>query len=242
MEREYARYCVAWVPVPGTALADFGAAWTGCCTVTGEPATVGPVWKNLREAAKVSLYPGGLGLRAPLTVPFTLPDGVSRWAVESMLEEFAAGHSSAHVVPPVVRVIDDQLMFLPAQPDPDLTRMIPELQETLAPMILPERGPAPRRFAMPLSGMVGPTVAGRLKKVLTPYLEGITGDNPRIASISLVGDPGDGQAWRMIHRYPLTGPDHARRDVPDAMAFTGPDLLAPITGTGARRQAEPQAV
>ena len=66
MEREYERYSVAWVPVPGTALADFGAAWTGCCTVTGEPVTLNPVWKNLREAAKVSLYPGGLGLRAPL--------------------------------------------------------------------------------------------------------------------------------------------------------------------------------
>lgn len=240
MDREYERYTVAWVPVPGTVLAEFGAAWTGCCTVIGEPVIVRPAWQRLSESAKVSLYPGGLGLRAPLTVPFTLRDGYSQWALESDLEEFAARHCSAHIASPVVRALDDQLFYMPPQPNAHLSRMIPELQDMVAPMVHYEAGPAPSRFAMPLTGVIGPSVLKRLKQELAMHVDGITGTNPLIASISLLGDPGDGQAWKMLHRYPLTGFSDHCADIPDAMAFAGPDLLSPIIGTGTRRIEEPQ--
>lgn len=238
MGNQYKRYTVAWVPVPGTPLAEFGAGWTGFAAETGKSVEPRADLQDLRAAAKVNCYPGRFGLRAPLTTPFQLRDGLSQWAFESILEEFASRHCSAQITVPEVRVINDQVTQISPQPHPGLTRMIPDLQDTIAPHIQPEAAPQPTRFGFPLTGIVAPRVAGQLRAVLGKHLEGITGTRPLIASISLVGDPGDGQGWQMLHRYPLTGLAEPKAGVPDAMAIQGPDLLAPITGTGLRRQGE----
>lgn len=242
MDCEYERFSVAWVPVPGTALADFGAAWTGWCPVTGEPVAPRPAWRELREAAKVAHYPGRQGLRMPLTAPFTLKEGISRWALESMLEEFAAQHASVHVARPVARIINDRVMFLPSEPNPQLNRLMPELHDLVSSLGTPEPAPVPRRFALPLTGVVAPRVASRIQAVLKPHLDGIVGTSPMIASVSLMGDLGEGKAWRMLDRYPLTGFADPRADQPAGMACAGPDLLAPISGTDTRGNTEPQPV
>lgn len=227
MEREYERFSVAWIPVPGTALADFGKAWTGWCSVSGQRTPASKDWEPLKEAARVGRFPGQRGLHAPLTRPFALSDEVSRWALEAVLEEFASGRPSEYISNPVVRVDNERVVFAPERRSDRLNVMMTDLQEELRPFVKFESGPMPLDFVLPLTGMIGPRVSDSVLMELAPFLDGITDPKPLIASLSLIGQPCEGQAWRMLDRYVLSGQSDNAREVPAAMTCIGPDLLAP---------------
>lgn len=227
MESEYERFSVAWIPVPGTALSDFGRQWTGWCSVTGQRVPACEEWESLKAAARVGRFPGQRGLHAPLTRPFTLTDEVSRWTIEAMLEDFASGRPSEIVSRPVVRVANERVVFVPERRSDRLNAIMVDLQAELAPFVRFESGPMPQEFGLPLTGVVGPRVSDAVLMELAPFLDGITDPKPLIASLSLIGQPCEGQAWRMLDRYALSGQSDCSREGPAAMTCIGPDLLAP---------------
>ncbi|MFK7942530.1 MAG: hypothetical protein AB8B85_06420 [Paracoccaceae bacterium] len=227
MSDQYERFSIAWVPVPGTALADFGALWTGWCSARGEYSPLDPSFASARDAARVERFPGSRGLHAPLTQPFRLIDGVSRWALEDKLEKFAARQPSAYVAEPVIDIINERVMLVPGEQSRILNAMMQELQSEIAPLAEFDAGPMPRQFGLPLTGVVGPTVADRVIDAVSGPLDGIVGSNPLIASLSLMADPGDGQPWCMLYRYVLSDQSDSSPHFPSGMACLGPYLLTP---------------
>lgn len=227
MPESYTRFAISWVPVPGTALARFGAAWTGWCAVSGHAMATEPLWHDLRASAGVGRFPGAHGLHAPLVGPFTLREGVSRWALEDMLAETASCLPSSRLAPPVLKVVDDRVMFIPGTPDRALDDMVHKLQQVVLPLADRVTGPMPVEFAIPITGIVGPGLGRRVVATLSGALDGIVGNTPMTTSFSLMGSADASRTWGMIERYVPSGHGDGVHQGPETMACQGPDLLAP---------------
>lgn len=231
MPENYTRFAISWVPLPGTALGRFGTAWTGWCADCGQFAATEPKWRALRASAGVDRFPGAHGLHAPLVGSFTLRDGVSRWALEDMLAETASRLAVTRLAPPVLKIVDDRVMLMPASPDRALNDMMSKLQQAVLAVAERMDGPMPVRFAIPITGVVGPRLGKRVVETLSGGLDAIVGNTPMTSGFSLTGSARARSTWAIIERYLLSGDIEGQREGPEGMACCGPHLLAPDIST-----------
>jgi hypothetical protein len=250
---EYESYAIWWVPRPGSALAQFGAAWTGWCADRG---VVTPAPADLAAAGAPRNMPGWLGrrgLHASVSSAFRLASGRSCWALEDALADLTERTDAVMLPPLELTVFDGRVALALARPDAAVALLSKTVAEAVRPFALPlpfgafEDGGAEdpgsgdrgghaatlERFHLPLTdrldlGRAYEVVAGlrsRLAPVLAP--------SQRVEDLAFVGDPGGGRPWRLLQRHALAG-ETARRQsrVPSGMAWRGPSMLAPLSGAG----------
>jgi Protein of unknown function (DUF1045) len=247
---DYENYAIWWVPRPGTALAEFGAEWTGWCADRG---TVAPDPSADRPAGKCRSVPRSLvrrGLHASIRAPFRLSPGRSRWALEDALAELAELHAPITLPPLELTVVDGQVALAPAWPDRAAAGLVAAVAEATRPFALPQphaapgarangtgwRAPSRNRLHLLLTERIDPDKARPVVAELEAQLAPVLARRQRIGDLALVGDPGGGRPWRLLQRHALAGePARMTARVPSGMDWRGPSLLTPLAGGAATR-------
>ncbi|MEO1494430.1 MAG: DUF1045 domain-containing protein [Pseudomonadota bacterium] len=219
-------FAVSWIPRPGSALARFGAGWTGWCADRGDA----EVSQELRAIAKGRKgVPGSIsrhGLHAHIKSPFALDDDSDVASVQEAIASVARTTAPITLPRMEVTVFDGRVVMALAQPDPAVTRLVCAVASVVDPHLEtpayadePDMGvshPALRdwgscdmsvieRFHIPLTDRLELGVAYQVVADLRAILDPILTAEVSLADLALVGDPGDGQPWRLLERYQLTG-------------------------------------
>lgn len=258
----YTRYAIWWVPHPGSALARFGAAWTGWCADRG---------LTSKATARAALsrgwpgVPGGVarqGLHANVKSPFRLAEGRGIWALESALEALADRVTAVRLPRLALTVFDGRVVLAPTRPEEGVSRLMRAVAEAVRPVqVRPPypgfgRGcelalegvavpgtrdwgacamPTLERFHVPLTDRLTLGTAYEVVAELEPTLGEVLGRRQLLADLALVGDPGGGRPWRVIARYPLQcGAAPADAGLPAEMDCLGPSLMTPLGSEAAR--------
>ncbi len=256
MQNDYEKFAIHWVPRDGTALADFGASWTGWCA-EGGVLNRGPA-KDTCSALRPGV-PGSIakiGLHAAVKSPFTLASGRCVWTLEQRLEMFAE-HTSAIRLPRFeLTVFDGQVVLALSRPCRAMTRMIGQIADLVRPLqaspsyagakglaalasgtrALPSdrdwgatRMPPIERFHLPLTDRLALGEAFEVISVLRPLLAPILDAPQRLADLALVAHPGGNGPWHVLERHELR--DCPVRAVPrdtEALRCKGPRLMRPL--------------
>ncbi len=228
---KFERYAVYWAPEAGSPLAEFGAAWLGWdadtstdaprLNIAGLPAPIEDLTASARR----------YGFHATLKPPFRLAEGMSRAGLESTLETLAA----APVFEAPALELRTDLGFAalrPCAPCPALdalaARCVTELDEFRAPPTEAElrhrrkagltdaqeahllRWGYPYvldqfQFHVTLAGPLPPEDFAALAGALAPHLAAAIGAPWTLREICLFGDPGAGQPFHLLRRFPLKG-------------------------------------
>lgn len=227
MQSDYDRYAIYWIPQRGTALAEFGCAWTGWCA---DGAQRQPFAKAFQKTGD----PGGLaqtGLHAPLTAPFELHRGHSLWGLQRVIEGVAA---ATQIIPlPRLTLIEAHgaLTLGARSMAPALERMLTGLHQSVK--ALCKGAPAPvRHFQIPLTLRGGTRSAEAARPVLAPFLDPILRRPQALTDVALMGDPGGDRPWRVIERFALARAVARVEGGPAGMACAGPSLIAPLEVAG----------
>ena len=227
----YARYAIFWTPQAGSGLARFGAAWLGWDAEAGR-CVARPDAPLPRSLAEITRTPRRYGFHATLKPPFRLAAGTGAAALDRALAALAARTPpiSAPGLAPSTRL--GFLALMPAGPAPALDALAAAcmrgLERYCAPPDAAElaqrrtRGLTPRhehnltrwgypyvledfRFHLTLGGDLRPGEAEPLIEAVTalaaPHLAPVL----HLDDICLFGDPGAGDAFRLLRRYPLSG-------------------------------------
>ncbi|MHA1529670.1 MAG: DUF1045 domain-containing protein [Alphaproteobacteria bacterium] len=227
----YTRYAIFWAPQAGSGLARFGAAWLGWDAGTGRE-VAHPEAPLPHSLAEITRAPRRYGFHATLKPPFRLAEGADAAALDHAIGELAARTppATAPGLAPSSRLGFPALM--PTGPAPaldalaaactsDLDRfrappatvelarhrarnLTPGQERNLTrwgyPYVLDEF-----RFHLTLGGRLPPGEAEPLIEAVTtlaaPHLAPVL----HIDDICLFGDPGAGDHFRLLRRYPLTG-------------------------------------
>ncbi len=225
----HARYAIYWAPPSGSWLEAFGASWLGWDAVAGEqrmqPSTGLPL-------ADLTERPARYGFHATLKAPFRLADGRRGDELDRALAAFA-GRAAPVVAPGLT--LDADLGFVALRPSgraPALDAFVRELVEAFeafrAPLTADEiarrraSGLTPAedvalarygyphagdafRFHITLTGPVDRTMAAAVIETAAPLVTPHLSPEFRLSEIALFADPGAGQRFRLIRRYPLSG-------------------------------------
>ncbi len=227
----YARYAIFWAPPAGSGLARFGAAWLGWDAETGRDVAQ-PALALPRPLDQITRAPRRYSFHGTLKPPFRLATGTDAAALDRALAGLAAGTLpvSAPRLAPSTRL--GFLALMPGGPAPELNALAAACTRRLdrfrAPSDTAELAPrhdrdlTPRqehnltrwgypyvlddfRFHLTLGGHLRPGEAEPLIEAVTalaaPYLDPIL----HLDDICLFGDPGAGEGFRLLRRYPLTG-------------------------------------
>ena len=253
---EFTRYAIWWVPRSGTALARFGAEWTGWCAETGVAGARRALAALSRPRAGVPGAARLTGLHATLRPAFRPAPGRSRWALEGALAELAARTGPVRLPRLRLGVEDGRVVVAPMRPDEGVTRLVTAVAEAMRPfgvapsfaavagrgsvaaggLVLPDRPAgaafapaAPVRFRLALTDRLDAAEALSIVAELTPTLAPVLVRSQCVAALALVGDPGRGRPWRLLERFALDG-EAAQRGprLPAAMDCCGPRLMAPL--------------
>lgn len=222
MQGDYVRYAIYWIPQRGTALAEFGCAWTGWCAEGAHPQ---PQTKAFARAGT----PGALaqhGLHAALAAPFRLKKGHSLWGLERAVEAVAAA-TRVMRLPMLELTGGDDLMLTLGQRSEQMTTLIARLERALAPMA---EGGTHRvgAFRVPLTMPGGTRTADTARAVLEPFLGAILNRRQAVTDLAMMGYPGGGRPWRVLERYALARAEAPETAGPAGMACAGPALIAPL--------------
>ena len=227
----YARYAVFWAPQAGSGLARFGAAWLGWDAEAGcdvaQPDVPLP-----RPLDQITRTPRRYSFHGTLKPPFRLADGADAAALDRALVGLAARTPpiSALGLTPSTRL--GFLALMPSGPAPAINALAAACTRRLdrfcarpdaaEPAPRRARGLTPRqehnltrwgyayvlddfRFHLTLSGRLRPGEAAALIEAVTalaaPHLDPVL----HLDDICLFGDPGGGEGFRLLRRYPLTG-------------------------------------
>ena len=252
---EYESYAIWWVPRPETALAQFGAEWTGWCADQGVP-TDPEIACPAGERPRAPRWLVRRGLHASIRPPFRLAPGRSPWALEHALADLAERSETITLPPLRLAVLDARVVLAPGRADPGVSRLIAAVAEAVHPFALPrpatEPGdesagtqdqpsqPSPDRLRLPLTGRLDPGAARAAVARLEARLAPVLALRHQIADLALVGDPGGGRPWRLLQRHALCA-EATRREarMPDGMSWRGPSLLAPLAGSIAKARRSP---
>ena len=225
----HARYAIYWAPPSGSWLEAFGASWLGWDAGAGErrmqPATGLPL-------ARLTERPARYGFHATLKAPFRLAEGRGAGDLDLALTAFA-GRTAPVVAPGLT--LDGALGFVALRPSgraPALDAFVLDLVETFAPFrapLTPEEfdrrraaGLTPAqeaalarhgyphaaenfRFHVTLTGPVDAAMADAVIDTAAPLVTPHLDPEFRLSEIALFADPGAGQPFRLIRRYPLSG-------------------------------------
>lgn len=229
------RYAIYFAPEQGSPLAEFGRTWLGDgagnegAIDTALPAGF-PVPPELHRRAIAT--PARYGLHATMKAPFRLSDGVSERALVEMLEAFCARHAPCETAPLRTTRLGSFLALLPSGDDTPLARLarhcVVDFETLRAPMTGAERErrrpdkltPRERallgewgypyvldrfRFHVTLTGELPEADLARIESALAPLLVDVTRAPFQVRSLCLFGDPGSGQRFILLHRFPLLG-------------------------------------
>jgi hypothetical protein len=245
---QYASYAIWWVPRPGTALARFGAEWTGWCADRGIVSATPALDAMARRRPGVPGSIGRFGLHATIKSPFRLMPGRSRWALEDALADLAERTEAIRLPPLELTVFDGHAVLALTRSDAAVARLLDAVAAVVRGFHLPPRYaaqgaqpgsrdwgacsmPALERFHLPLTDRLALGAAYELVAELEPSLAPLLSGPQLVADLALVGDPGGGRPWRLLQRHALAEevPDPEAR-VPTGMAWSGPSLLEPLAG------------
>ncbi|HUS54981.1 MAG TPA: DUF1045 domain-containing protein [Thermohalobaculum sp.] len=227
----YTRYAVFWAPPAGSGLARFGAEWLGWDAEAGRSASQpGPTLP--RPLAEITRTPRRYGFHATLKPPFRLTAGTDAAALDQALVSLAARHPPATAPGLATSTRLGFVALMPTGPSPEINALAATCTRDLDPFRAPPtevelaqrraRGLTDHqeenlsrwgypyvlddfRFHLTLTGRIQPGEAGALSVAATtlaaPHLDPVL----RVDDISLFGDPGGGEGFRLLRRYRLTG-------------------------------------
>lgn len=136
---DYRGYAIWWVPRVGSALARFGADWTGWCADRGVTTPTPALAAMSRPRAGV---PGALaryGLHATVGPAFRLAEGHSAWALEDALAAVAERTLAIRMPRFEPTVLDGRVVLVPARPDEAVTRLVTDVAEAIRAFRVPVR-------------------------------------------------------------------------------------------------------
>lgn len=245
----YASYAIWWVPRTGTALARFGAEWTGWCADRGIVTATPVPGAVISRPGGVPGSVGRFGLHGTIKSAFCLVPGRSRWALEDALADLAERTAPIRLPPFELTVFDGRVVLAPSRPEPALTGLLATVARAISgfhvpPSHAPQKAlphnsrrrqgwsaPALERFHLPLTDGLDLGTAYQVVASLQAPLARALSRRQSIADLALVGDPGEGRPWRLLQRYALWGEAmRPQSRVPAGMAWSGPCMLAPMQG------------
>ena len=225
----HARYAIYWAPPAGSWLEAFGASWLGWDAAVGEQRMRPQLGRAL---ARLTEGPARYGFHATLKAPFRLAEDTDASTLDAALQSFAAAR--APVAAPGL-TLDAGLGFVALRPSgaaPALDGFALDVVEAFEPHRAPlteaelarRRGPglsatqeaalmrhgypytgSEFRFHLTLTGPVDPATAETVIEAAAPMVTPHLGREFHLEEIALFADPGAGQPFRLISRYPLTG-------------------------------------
>lgn len=222
MHDGYERYAVYWIPQRGSALAEFGCAWTGWCADGAQRQAPPKPFQSLGEAGSLARQ----GLHACLAGPFRLRRGFSLWGLQRAVEAVAAATPvlSLGALSPVV-VRQGLALGLPETHE-GVETLLQRLGQALAAVAYKTEPIG--AFRMDLLSRDGTRTVHAASKVLEPYLAPLLRRRQAMTDIALVGETGADRPWRVIERYGLARDAATATSVPQGMDCAGPSLLAPL--------------
>ncbi len=227
----YARYAIFWAPPAGSGLARFGAAWLGWDAEAGREVALLDVLLR-RPLDQITRTPRRYSFHGTLKPPFRLATGADAAALDRALTGLAAGMppATAPGLAPSTRL--GFLALMPGGPAPALDTLAAACTRNLDRFRAPPDAAelAPRhghgltagqehnlirwgypyvfddfRFHLTLSDRLRPGEAAALIEAVTtlvaPHLDPVL----QLDDIYRFGDPGRGDDFRLLRRYPLTG-------------------------------------
>lgn len=228
----YERYAVYYAPKAGSALAEFGNHWLGLDPETGEELDHRLVrGLDFSQIHRLSRTPARYGFHGTLKPPFRLAAEANFEILEQAVQELAASQHSFQLPRLMVKRIGKFVALVPDGPlnfldtlaencvigldslraplsEEDLARRLkkrlsPHQRELLEkwgyPYVLDEF-----RFHLTLTGEMGETEANRLQNILASQLSDLLDQPVDIEELCLFGDPGNGQPFRLLKRFPLS--------------------------------------
>ncbi len=227
----YTRYAIFWAPPAGSGLARFGAAWLGWDAETGRDAAQ-PALALPRPLDQITRTPRRYSFHGTLKPPFRLAAGTDAAGLDRALAGLAAGMppATAPGLAPSTRL--GFLALMPGGPAPALDALAAACTRRLDRFSAPPdaaelaqrraRGLTPRqeanltrwgypyvlddfRFHLTLGDHLQSGEAAALIEAVTalaaPHLDPVL----HLDDICLFGDPGAGEGFHLLRRYPLTG-------------------------------------
>lgn len=229
MKRRWAVYAA---PAPGSALAEWGAAWLGREAESGAllPRPALPGW-TAEAVARVTEFPRRYGLHATLKPPFHLAGGETEKGLAEAVARFAEGRAPP---PPTALRLASLGRFLALVPEGEaapICRLADECVENFdrfrappsadelarrrqAPLSPREEANLARwgypyvfdtfRFHVTLSGALPEAERRRLAEALAPLLAPVIAEPFEIRDLALFVAGEDG-LFRLARRFPLAG-------------------------------------
>lgn len=254
MHSDYQDYAIYWLPRAGSALAEFGAGWTGWCPECGVSSDL-PEYRRMRRGRPEMPGRGALhGLHAALKTPFRLARGRTVWALDHELIALAQSLPAIRLPRFELTVFDGQVVLALSRPSRPIVRLTRHIADLVKPFkagpryarysgewdlsgiqlpgqrawIEPEAAPV-ARFHVPLSDRMELGLAYEMVDSLNPLLKSVLDEPQFLSDLALVGNPGKGRPWRLIERYALAEePTRHGTIAPTGMACKGPRLFAPL--------------
>ncbi len=227
----FTRYAIFYTPPPGQ-FADFGAAWLGWNTETGDAPTP-PVIADLPAPLdEITRIPRKYGFHGTIKPPFHLSQNVTQAELQKAFSDFCANHAPVTLdgvelaqlgrflalVPSVASntlndlaantVVKLDHFRAPLSGDELAQRRKAKLSPTQDAMLLKWGYPYVMqdfRFHMTLTGKLPKAQARTTQHALMPHLNALIPVPFSIDSLSLMGEGEQDGMFRLIQRCPLTG-------------------------------------
>ena len=221
----FKRYAIFHTPIG--AFADWGAAWLGWNSATGQP-VAHPVTRDL-DASTLTRRPRKYGLHATLKAPFRLCDDTNEASLRSAVDTFAAQHHAVEISALTLAYRNGFIALRPAEDTPALSRLATDVVQMFDPFraALTQDEIAHRRkarlsprqdqqmldwgypfvfddfhFHITLTGRIAPKDSAPVLARLAPQLETVLNAPYAVDSISLMGEDADGM-FHVLHSAPL---------------------------------------
>lgn len=231
MADTYERYAIYWAPERGSRLAAFGAGLLGWDVETSSDAPRLRIDGLPAPVEELTAAPRRYGFHGTLKPPFRLAEGRKRTGLERATATLASD-LTAFDAPPLE--LHDRFGFPALSPDAPCAeldalaaRCVTELDTFRAPPSETElarrraAGLSDRqeahllrwgypyvldefRFHLTLAGMLLPEIAKGFATAINPHLTGVVGAPWRVREICLFGDPGGGEPFHLLRRFPFS--------------------------------------
>ena len=221
----FKRYAIFHTPTG--AFADWGAAWLGWNSATGQP-VAHPDIGNL-DASTLTRRPRKYGLHATLKAPFRLHAGTDEASLRNAVDAFATQHRAVEISKLTLSYRNGFIALRPAEDSPALNQLATDAVQIFDPYRaaltqdeITRRRKArltPRQdkqmfdwgypfvfvdfnFHITLTGRVAPKDSAPILSRLGQQVESVLNAPYSVGSISLMGEDADGM-FHVLHNAPL---------------------------------------
>jgi putative phosphonate metabolism protein len=231
MPPAFERYAIYWAPDTGNPLWTFACAWLGHDPESGRPVTARErLGLDGALHDRIVADPARYGIHATLKAPFRLAPGRTCEDLAARLRAFAAARRSFDAGTMRLAEIGGFLALVPQAPSDRLrhlaTACVVGFDDLRGPLdaadrarratgrygahqrLLLEQWGYPHvlsefRFHVTLTGRLDEAERAKALSVLRPAVAGFCASPLEISGLVLFGDPGGGQPFRLLARYPL---------------------------------------